>query len=97
MVFMERLEALLKERRLTWKEVSTQCHIGRNQKKYWQDNEIIPGTETLFEVGRLLWCFNGLSAGNRYPQGRSPKHSGQSNYYPLCKGSATYLQVSQTG
>jgi hypothetical protein len=31
MVFMERLEALLKERRLTWKEVSTQCHIGRNQ------------------------------------------------------------------
>ena len=50
MVFLERLEALLKERRLTWKEVSTQCHIGRNQKKYWQDNEIIPGTETLLKL-----------------------------------------------
>lgn len=50
MVFMERLEALLKERRLTWKEVSAQCHIGRNQKRYWQDNEIIPGTETLLKL-----------------------------------------------
>lgn len=34
MLFSERLEELLKERKITWKEVYTTLHIGKNQKKY---------------------------------------------------------------
>lgn len=50
MLFSERLEALLKERKVTWKEVSAELHIGRNQKKYWQDNDIVPGLETVLKL-----------------------------------------------
>lgn len=50
MVFSERLEALLKEKRVTWKEVSEELHIGRNQKKYWEVNEVVPGMETLLKL-----------------------------------------------
>lgn len=54
MEFSERLEALLKERKVTWKEVSAELHIGRNQKKYWQDNEIVPGLETLLKLAEYF-------------------------------------------
>lgn len=50
MVFSERLEALMKERKVTWKEVYTALHIGKNQKKYWADNEIVPELETLLKL-----------------------------------------------
>ena len=35
MLFSERLDGLLKERKITWKEVYTTLHIGKNQKKYY--------------------------------------------------------------
>ena len=54
MLFSERLEELLKERRMTWKEVSTTLHIGRNQKKYWADNDIVPGLETLNKLAEYF-------------------------------------------
>ena len=54
MLFSERLEELLKERRLTWKEVSATLHIGRNQKKYWSDNEVVPGLETLTKLAEYF-------------------------------------------
>ena len=50
MTFSERLETLLKDKRVTWKKVSTELHIGRNQKKYWEDNGIVPGMETLLKL-----------------------------------------------
>ena len=54
MLFSERLEELLKERRLTWKEVAATLHIGRNQKKYWSDNEVVPGLETLTKLAEYF-------------------------------------------
>ena len=50
MLFSERLEGLLKERKTTWKEVYTALHIGKNQKKYWADNDIVPEMETLLKL-----------------------------------------------
>lgn len=50
MLFNERLDALLKEQKVTWKEVYTACHIGKNQKKYWADNGIVPELETLIKL-----------------------------------------------
>ena len=54
MLFSERLEELLKERKITWKEVYTTLHIGKNQKKYWADNGIIPEMETLLKLAEYF-------------------------------------------
>lgn len=54
MLFSERLDGLLKERRITWKEVYTTLHIGKNQKKYWSDNGIIPEMETLLKLAKYF-------------------------------------------
>lgn len=54
MLFSERLEELLKERKVTWKEVYTELHIGKNQKKYWADNDIVPELETLTKLAEYF-------------------------------------------
>ena len=54
MGFSERLEGLLKERKLTWKEVWTSLHIGKNQKKYWADKGIAPDMETLLKLSEYF-------------------------------------------
>lgn len=54
MLFSERLEELLKERKVTWKEVYTALHIGKNQKKYWADNGIVPELETLLKLAEYF-------------------------------------------
>lgn len=54
MLFSERLEGLLKERKTTWKEVYTVLHIGKNQKKYWADNDIVPEMETLLKLAEYF-------------------------------------------
>lgn len=54
MSFSERLEGLLKERKVTWKEVYTALHIGKNQKKYWADNDIVPELETLLKLAEYF-------------------------------------------
>lgn len=54
MGFSERLEGLLKERKLTWKEVWTTLHIGKNQKKYWADKGITPDMETLLKLSEYF-------------------------------------------
>ena len=50
MLFSEILDGRLKERKITWKEVDTTLHIGKNQKKYWADNDIVPEMETLLKL-----------------------------------------------
>jgi len=47
MTFSERLDNLLKAHKVNWKTVYTTLHIGKNQKKYWADNDIVPEMETL--------------------------------------------------
>ena len=54
MLFSERLEELLKERKITWKEVYTTLHIGKNQKKYCTYNDIIPEMETLLKLAEYF-------------------------------------------
>lgn len=54
MLFSERLEELLKERKVTWKEVYTELHIGKNQKKYWADNDVVPELETLTKLAEYF-------------------------------------------
>lgn len=54
MLFSERLEILLKERNVTWKEVYETCHIGKNQKKYWADKGITPDLETLLKLAKYF-------------------------------------------
>lgn len=54
MLFSERLDGLLKERKITWKEVYTSLHIGKNQKKYWTDNGIVPEMETLLKLAEYF-------------------------------------------
>lgn len=54
MGFSERLEGLLKERKLTWKEVWTTLHIGKNQKKYWANKGIAPDMETLLKLSEYF-------------------------------------------
>lgn len=54
MLFSQRLEELLKERRVTWKEVYQSLRIGKNQKKYWADNDIVPELETLTKLAEYF-------------------------------------------
>nr|DAP09209.1 MAG TPA: Cro/C1-type HTH DNA-binding domain protein [Caudoviricetes sp.] len=54
MAFSERLEELLKEHKVTWKEVYTTLHIGKNQKKYWADKGISPDMETLLKLAEYF-------------------------------------------
>lgn len=54
MLFSERLEILIKEKNVTWKEVYTSCHIGRNQKRYWETKGIVPELETLLKLAEYF-------------------------------------------
>lgn len=54
MLFSERLEILIKEKNVTWKEVYTSCHIGRNQKRYWETKGIVPELETLHKLAEYF-------------------------------------------
>lgn len=54
MTFSERLDSLLKEHKVNWKTVYTALHIGKNQKKYWQDNDVIPELETLTKLAEYF-------------------------------------------
>lgn len=54
MVFSERLNELLKERKTTWKDVSTELGIGKNQQKYWVDKDIAPDGRTLIKLAQFF-------------------------------------------
>lgn len=50
MIFSQRLKGLLKEKNLTWKEVSAELEIGKNQQKYWEDKDSAPDGKTLTKL-----------------------------------------------
>lgn len=54
MTFTERLNQLLKERRLSWRTVSEDLKIGVNQKRYWETHNNLPDGETLKKLSNYL-------------------------------------------
>ena len=54
MAFTERLNQLLKERRLPWRTVSEDLKIGVNQKRYWETHNNLPDGETLKKLSNYL-------------------------------------------
>lgn len=54
MTFTERLNQLLKERRLPWRTVSEDLKIGVNQKRYWETHNNLPDGETLKKLSNYL-------------------------------------------
>lgn len=54
MTFSQRLEELLKRKKVTWKEVSVELGIGKNQQKYWSDKDIAPDGKTLVKLAEYF-------------------------------------------
>lgn len=54
MGFSERLKALLAEKGVSWKEVSSQLGIGKNQQKYWENNGKSPKGEALVKLAEYF-------------------------------------------
>ena len=54
MTFSQRLEELLKQKKVTWKEVSIELGIGKNQQKYWSDKDIAPDGKTLIKLAEYF-------------------------------------------
>lgn len=49
-MFSARLKELMKTKGATWKRVSAELSIGKNQPKYWADNDVIPDGKTLIKL-----------------------------------------------
>lgn len=54
MNFNARLKDLLAEKGVTWKQVSQELSIGKNQPKYWEVNDILPDGKTLIKLSRFF-------------------------------------------
>lgn len=54
MTFNERLKTLLAERGVSWKQVSQELSIGKNQPKYWEDNDTLPDGKTLIKLSQFF-------------------------------------------
>lgn len=50
MPFSQILKELLKNRKLTWKELSEELNIGKNQQKYWETHNSSPDGMTLAKL-----------------------------------------------
>jgi len=54
MDFSEKLRDLLSRKGVTWKQVSEELAIGKNQLKYWQDKNTLPDGKTLLKLSEYL-------------------------------------------
>nr|DAF74443.1 MAG TPA: helix-turn-helix XRE-family like protein [Caudoviricetes sp.] len=54
MTFNERLKTLLTEKGVSWKHVSKELSIGKNQPKYWEDNDTLPDGKTLIKLSQFF-------------------------------------------
>lgn len=53
-MFSARLKELIKTKGTTWKQVSAELSIGKNQQKYWADKDVIPDGKTLVKLARYF-------------------------------------------
>ena len=54
MVFIERLDSLIKENGLTRSSFLKEVKMGRNQIKYWENHNVIPPEPTLERIARYF-------------------------------------------
>ena len=54
MTFIDRLNALIKEKGINRKILTTELHIGANQIKYWENNGNIPDGTTLIKIANYF-------------------------------------------
>lgn len=50
MTFIERLNTLMKQKNISKAFLTKELHIGKNQIKYWEDNNTIPDGTTLLKI-----------------------------------------------
>lgn len=53
-MFIDRLKALIAERKTTWKDISDTLGIGKNQLKYWTDHDSTPDGMTLTKLAKYF-------------------------------------------
>lgn len=53
-MFSKKLDALLAKSNKTWKEVSEELSIGKNQLKYWKDNDSLPDGKTIIKLAQYF-------------------------------------------
>lgn len=53
-ITITRIKALMSEKAVTWKQVSEELKIGKNQFKYWEENETLPDGKTLIKLSRYF-------------------------------------------
>lgn len=53
-MFPERMLQLMKEKKITKRQISTDLNFGINQIKYWEKNNNIPGADVLHEIALYL-------------------------------------------
>lgn len=53
-MFPERMLLLMKEKKITKRQISTDLNFGINQIKYWEKNNNIPGADVLHEIALYL-------------------------------------------
>lgn len=54
LITVSRIKALMSEKVVTWKQVSEELKIGKNQLKYWKENETLPDGKTLIKLSRYF-------------------------------------------
>lgn len=54
LITISRIKALMSEKVVTWKQVSEELKIGKNQLKYWEENETLPDGKTLIKLSRYF-------------------------------------------
>ncbi len=53
-MFPERMLQLMKDRKITKKQISTDLNFGINQIKYWEKNNNVPSADVLHEIAVYL-------------------------------------------
>ena len=54
MIINERLKALMSEKGVTWKQISEELKIGKNQPKYWEEKDTLPDGKTLIKLSQYF-------------------------------------------
>ena len=54
MIINDRLKALMTERGVTWKQISEELKIGKNQPKYWEEKDTLPDGKTLIKLSQFF-------------------------------------------
>lgn len=54
MIINDRLKALMSKKGVTWKQISEELKIGKNQPKYWEEKDTLPDGKTLIKLSQYF-------------------------------------------